>query len=416
MLSLLSTLYEKLVEVRKYVIKLSKAKRNGELAKTKINEANDLRKTFQEHVQILSCKIKSGGVDIQNTPVISELCHKFENTYKEILTLCDLEECPGRESDNSFNSFPSDESDTEMESFNLKTACTLLPTMTGNESVTIQLIENIELYESMLKPEYHQNLINFVLKSRLTQSAKLRLASTYADVDSLIKDMKIQLLTQKSASAIQTQLQTVKQSTKTIDRFGSEIESLFVDLTIAQSDGNSATYDILRPINEKLAIKRFSDGLRDSRLSTIIAARNYSSLKDAIRGAKDEELSGPPSTSGVGYVMHRGQRRGQRGKFRSNNRNFNHFSPQQNLNRSYSNYQNSQYDHTRTQPSQHSYQRTFRQSGHPNRAAFRGRYQDNRRYNAERNINHIATEVADDTSERDIEDSDPKSVNHFFRA
>ncbi|KAF9797300.1 hypothetical protein SFRURICE_006282 [Spodoptera frugiperda] len=44
-------------------------------------------------------------------------------------------------------------------------------------------------------------------------------------------------------------------------------------------------------VNEKQAIKQFSDGLRNRRIRRIISARNYSSLKDAIQAAQDEETS-----------------------------------------------------------------------------------------------------------------------------
>uniref|UniRef100_A0A2A4J5X7 Uncharacterized protein n=2 Tax=Heliothis virescens TaxID=7102 RepID=A0A2A4J5X7_HELVI len=87
-----------------------------------------------------------------------------------------------------------------------------------------------------------------------------------------------------------------------IDEYGSELEQLFTDLTISQADGDSTKFVVLKPLNEKMAIKKFSDGLKNSRLSTIVAARNYDSLKDAIQGAKDEEVS-TPSTSAKLDVM-----------------------------------------------------------------------------------------------------------------
>lgn len=55
---------------------------------------------------------------------------------------------------------------------------------------------------------------------------------------------------------------------------------MFVKLTISQANENEQAYQILRPLNEKLAIKRFTEGLRNSRLSTILTARDYTELKD----------------------------------------------------------------------------------------------------------------------------------------
>lgn len=61
------------------------------------------------------------------------------------------------------------------------------------------------------------------------------------------------------------QLNNLCQNDMTISEYGNKLSELFVGLTIAQADGNSKASEILRPINEKLAIKRFSDGLRNRR-------------------------------------------------------------------------------------------------------------------------------------------------------
>lgn len=101
--------------------------------------------------------------------------------------------------------------------------------------------------------------------------------------------MKRLLLPRKSQTALQSKLQHCRQNNKSVTDFGKEISKLFVDLTVTQADGVSSSYNILRSLNEKLTIKRFADGLRDRRLSTIIASRNFSHLTDAIQAAQDEE-------------------------------------------------------------------------------------------------------------------------------
>ncbi|XP_060809983.1 uncharacterized protein LOC132904069 [Amyelois transitella] len=128
-------------------------------------------------------------------------------------------------------------SEVNMPTFDLKTALHLMPCMNDTEANTKQLIDNIEYYDSLLDTEQY---------------------------------------------------------------FGMQLSNLFVDLTISQAEGNSNKYEILKPLNEKIAIKRFADGLRNRRLSTIIAARNFNSLKDAIQAAQDEEVS---SSSGSGEIM-----------------------------------------------------------------------------------------------------------------
>ncbi|XP_063893323.1 uncharacterized protein LOC135117650 [Helicoverpa armigera] len=199
------------------------------------------------------------------------------------------------------------------ESFNLKTAIALLPVMTGKEQVTLQLIDGIQLYSSMITDNTKNQLIEFVLKTRLSEGAKLRLKSTYRNVESLVIDMRKHLIQKKSAVAIQSQLSTTKQGHRSIENYGNELEKLFVDLTIAQADGDDTKFGVLRPINEKIAIKRFSDGLSDPRLSTIVASRQFESLPEAIRAAVDEQTlssDNNPVMNVRRFQNYRGNRRG----------------------------------------------------------------------------------------------------------
>ncbi|KAF9788853.1 hypothetical protein SFRURICE_018429 [Spodoptera frugiperda] len=145
--------------------------------------------------------------------------------------------------------------------------------------------------------------MNFVLKSRLSQGAKLKIKCSYSTVTDLINDMRKELLPQKSAPAIQDKLQKCRQNNLNIQDYGKEITEMFVELTIAQSSGNSDCYNILKPLNEKYAIKKFADGLRNRRLSTVITSRNYSSLKDAIQAAMEEDIGSASTSAGEILVI-----------------------------------------------------------------------------------------------------------------
>lgn len=231
-------------------------------------------------------KIKEGTIKSDDFPLYENCRKNFDLLYQEIKILCQ----PVVKPQNSSN----------MDSFELKTALHLLPVISDDETSVKQLIDNIQCYNSLLtKPECKKNLIKFILKSRLSQSAKLRLKDDYTSVEALIRDMQIELLPKKGAAAIQNKLQKTRQNDMPIVDYGKLITELFVDLTISQADGNTECYNILKPINEKQAIKQFSDGLRNRRINTIISARNYSSLKDAIQAAQDEETS----SSAAGEVM-----------------------------------------------------------------------------------------------------------------
>ncbi|XP_041981033.1 uncharacterized protein LOC121734486 [Aricia agestis] len=257
-------LYIKLDEIKEYICKLGPKRRTGPTYELKINEANSLNNKFEECVQLLPSSVSKE---------ILGICINIRKVYSKILSYKILEKMS--------------------ENFCLKTAVSLLPKMNGDESVTRELIDAIELYSSMISNDGKQLLINFILKTRISDSAKMRLRTEYADINSLLKDMRSSLLTIKSDTSLQAQLQSARQGNKSIKEFGNEIERLFVDLTISQANNDPDAYKILRPVNEKNAIKRFSDGLQSQRLGTIIAARNFSQLKDAIRAAEDETSSRP---------------------------------------------------------------------------------------------------------------------------
>lgn len=70
---------------------------------------------------------------------------------------------------------------------------------------------------------------------------------------------------------------------------------MFVELTISQSAGNDQNFKVLKPLNEKHAIKCFADGLRNRRLIMVIIARNFQSLQNAIQTVIDEDITSTSS-------------------------------------------------------------------------------------------------------------------------
>ncbi|KAH9638753.1 hypothetical protein HF086_001993 [Spodoptera exigua] len=195
-----------------------------------------------------------------------------------------------------------------MEKFNLKTAASLVPVMDSTEESVEKIIDSVELYDCCLTETSCKKITCFFcIKTRLTKTAKLKLKRDYDSCTDLIKDMKLFLLTKKSSNSLMTQLNSIRQNDLSIADFGSKLEELFTDLTISQAKSNNEAFEILRPINEELAVKKFADGLRNRRLSTIIAARNYTDLKDAVRAALDEELSQPQPTTSNSILNIRGK-------------------------------------------------------------------------------------------------------------
>ncbi|XP_050555355.1 uncharacterized protein LOC126911581 [Spodoptera frugiperda] len=274
----LLSISSKLKEIKDYLIKIGPVRRQtSDTAEQKVLLAQTEYCKLESILLDVQRKIENSELSPDSLKTINSIINNIHICYNKIISLCNI-------------TSKSSETLSKMaaESFNLKTAIALLPIMTDKEQDTKRLIDSIQLYSSMINDNTKNLLIEFVLKTRLSEGAKLRLKASYATIDSLVTDMRTYLIQKKSAAAIQSQILNSNQERRSIEQFGNELEKLFVDLTIAQADGDDSKFNILRPINEKLAIKRFSDGLSNTRLSTIIASRQFTSLPEAIRTAIDE--------------------------------------------------------------------------------------------------------------------------------
>lgn len=209
------------------------------------------------------------------------------------------------------------------EKFDLRTAASLLPIMDSSEVVIRRLVEGITFYDALLGHEDKKLLTKYVLTTRLSQSAKIRLETN----ELLVRAIEENFLPKRSVSLLSVRLSNARQGTKSIDNFGKFIEELMLNLTIAQANGERETMGFLADINEKLAINSFANGLNNNNLRTILKARNYSKLSDVIRGALDEESLSRDSTQQLYHIRGRGSfsqrqnwgRRGSNYSYRGNN-------------------------------------------------------------------------------------------------
>lgn len=281
------------------------------------------------------------------------------------------------------------------EKFDLRTAAGLIPVMNGSEAVTKQLIDAIGLYDSLLDDNGKTLLTTYVLKTRLSESAKIRLESSYTSNALLIDDLKKYFISKKSSAALSTKLNSERQNSRSIDEFGRSLEELMVDLTLTQAEGNEQNANVLRPVNEKIAINAFANGLSNQNLRTIIKARNYQSLNDAIRGAKDEEISlGVPREMfrlrANNNFAHRGSNRGNfrshaRGSFRNFDRNNSNQFNNSNNNRQFQQQTNSNYWNRNSSNSRFHNNRRGSRGSHNN--GHRGYFMQNENNSRNQNIN-----------------------------
>lgn len=187
----------------------------------KFKDSSELYTQFILKSKELENNIGSGNIKLKDAEPLLVLCKEIEEFYNKITEFCLI----NRDKET-------------MAEFDVRTATSLLPTMTGEEAVTTKLIDSLEFYSSNLLKDHEQLLINFVLKTRLSESAKLRLNSRYNTCAEFISDMKKHLLTKQSATALQVEMMRTKQGSLSIDEFGNKLENLFVKLAISQANGD----------------------------------------------------------------------------------------------------------------------------------------------------------------------------------
>ncbi|CAG9763531.1 unnamed protein product [Ceutorhynchus assimilis] len=240
--SVLDKSYVSLQKIRSYIVKLNYERRKTPIFDQKLNEAKAIYLEVKREVSSINQKIDNSELDDSEIRLVNELLVKINKLYDEILNFKDKQT-----------------EAAEMASFDLKVAVSLLPIMDDTENTTQKLIDAIELYDSMLNNEGKPLLIKFVLKTRLSNSAKLRLSTSYNSVNDLLGDIKKHFLTIKSDSALQLKLFRSKQGDKSIESFGKDLEELFVNLTISQAKGDENAYNVLKPINERAQCARNSN-------------------------------------------------------------------------------------------------------------------------------------------------------------
>lgn len=294
----LNKIYEKLENIRVSLRKLGPERRKENLGLRKVDEAKYLFSIYKQLLRDSPCSTQD-----YSDYIIEVISGKILDTYNKILTYSTSSIVVQKQVQMA-----------EREKFSLKEASCLIPVLDGKQDTIERMIEGIEMMNSMLEEAKNkQLLISFILKTRLDKTSKLKLQSNYETVEALVSDIKKYLISKKSANSLLLQLNNTSQNEMSITEYGEKIEDLFIGLTIAQADNNKEAREILKPINESLAIKKFADGLKNRRLSTIIAARNYTQLKEAIQAAKDEELSQPSSSGIVMNMRGKSRSRGRQG-------------------------------------------------------------------------------------------------------
>lgn len=253
----------------------------------KLAQLNNLKSNYLD----LRSSFLSSNHEIEVVNAIQEYIEHISKYFEAIEEVLKF-----RQNEYNYNN-PVKMVDAGADKFNFKTASCLLPKFDGSKESIYQIIEGLELYEPSLEAASKKLLINYVLKACLSHRDKLRIRTSYLTVETLIADLKKHFLPHQSPSAILTRLQNSTQGSQSIEDYGRSITALMADLTISQSSSNNAEIvDAFKKQNEKLAVNAFSNGLRSHELRTILKARNFENLGDAINAAKDESVINQTST------------------------------------------------------------------------------------------------------------------------
>lgn len=283
----------------------------------KVSELQKFNVYFQELDRKLQSDIESKALDYKTVILVQDLLKRCKNKIDECqvilkdrlgnleknvddkldkdvgLDIGNVHDNESTSSDHILQAHYTNNSIKMGESFSFKTASALLQKLDGSTDTVHQLIESINFYESSLDADSKTQVINYVLKICLSHRDRIRMKSGYNSVTELVVDLKRNFLPKQSAPSLIAKMQASRQGNLTTDEYGRTIETLMADLTIAQIGEASEVQviDVITKQNEKLAVDIFAKGLRNREIRTVIKARNYERLSEAISAANEEALS-----------------------------------------------------------------------------------------------------------------------------
>lgn len=114
--------------IKKYLVKKGKSRFQGKVIQSKLSEAESI---FQRGNSIISIISQEKNIQPELLSSYLSIWDNIKTVYKKILLLCEQPIEESSESDSSYSE-ASEYSDFKME-FDLKTACSLIPVLDGDE-------------------------------------------------------------------------------------------------------------------------------------------------------------------------------------------------------------------------------------------------------------------------------------------
>lgn len=176
----------------------------------------------------------------------------------------------------------------------LKDAILAIPSFSGDKKDLDTFLNTCDLYVELIAAAHMPNLLR-IIKSKITGEALSKIAPI-ADLTTwpLMKTrLKQRIIKKVSFEFAQEDINNLIQNkSETIDQYGTKAKAKLKTLneSLSEITENDQELTILRRVNEKLAISKFQQNLRDNDIRILVSAASKTSLDECISYALQKEL------------------------------------------------------------------------------------------------------------------------------
>lgn len=235
-------------------------------------------------------------INLQNQS-ISSLKHSVETLTKEVNLKPDSAFKLPSDSSNLKNIDPPNNNSTPQNrimNIEPKDVIMAIPVFSGDQKELDTFLNTCDLYNSLVPNEQKANLL-LIIKAKIRGEALTKISpfddcNTWDDLKKRIRERIRKPVTLEFA---QEDLSKVSQGTgESMNDYGKRVRNKLLKLNEAsrQIANTAAERAILQKANERLAISKFEQNIRDNTVRVLVSATKNESLDDAIQMALQKEL------------------------------------------------------------------------------------------------------------------------------
>lgn len=287
-------------------------------AENKRKKVTDLFAIYEEAHDIVLKATKSENLSsiVKEREIVEDIIFEINIILDNIQNKIDLAKSP--------ISLQVEVNDTNM-NFDFKIALQIVPDFLGESDKALDFIDAAKFYNDSLNADGKSKLLNFLIKIKLKEKAKS--AFTYiscSDFDQFENLFIKRFGPKKNVATINSELAKLKQGQDTITQFAGKIEVLTHELSNVQiSTQGISSAEVIRKINDEIALNYFKQGLNASVKNVVFAAR-VKSFAEAVSLAQEVESENAAYTANVHFAARGGNKnsgsRGNRGRNNSSRR------------------------------------------------------------------------------------------------